>query len=190
MFIVDHTDGLKSVGQYEQYELTPAGGSVPFKVTLVYTDPPASLPASIDRINDLDLQVIAPDGTLYKGNRGLQNSLWSAPGGARDDRNTVENVFIEPPVAPGTWLVRVIATVLVPETTPESLGDYALVASGVAPSCAARIGDWNGDGRRDVADLYAFVQEFLNGSADSDQDGSTTATDFFRFLDAFFSPVD
>jgi Subtilase family/Putative Ig domain len=76
----------------------------PFKASLVWTDKEAATTASVSLVNDLDLEVTAPNGTVYKGN--VFSGGWSATGGSADRRNNVENVYLASPVA-GTYTVRV-----------------------------------------------------------------------------------
>lgn len=112
-----------------------ASPNAPLKVTLVYTDVPG-LPAAIPAlVNDLDLEVIAPDGRLYRGNAFLAGS--SVPDTVAADRlNNVEAVHLEEPL-PGEYLVRVVAFRVVEDihgrtnTPPEQ--DFALVISGDLP---------------------------------------------------------
>jgi hypothetical protein len=80
----------------------------------------------------LDLQVIAPNGTIYWGNNGLLTGVWSTPGGEPNSLDTVENVFVQNP-EPGDWRVNVRAAELNEDThveTPEIDADYALVVTG------------------------------------------------------------
>jgi len=93
-------------------------GSMPLKITVAWNDPPASESTGDARAlkNNLDLKVTGPSGTVWYGNNGLYNSLWSASGTGtnywtlnndyRDDLNNVENVFIETPAA-GSYTVEV-----------------------------------------------------------------------------------
>jgi hypothetical protein len=74
------------------------------KVTLAWTDYPASTSAVTSLVNDLDLTVTAPDGTIYKGN--VFSGGWSAPGGSVDRLNNVENVYVFSAAA-GTWTIDV-----------------------------------------------------------------------------------
>ncbi|MCC7354652.1 MAG: hypothetical protein IT330_12970, partial [Anaerolineae bacterium] len=99
-----------------QYETSVPGGKNPFRVTLAWTDYPATAYTGKALVNDLDLEVIAPDGARYYGN-----------GGAGPDRtNNVETVWLEDALA-GDWQVRVYAA-NVPH--PQYPQPYALVASG------------------------------------------------------------
>jgi len=93
-------------------------GSMPLKITLVWNDPPAPENTGSDRAlrNNLDLKVTGPDGTIWYGNNGLYENLWSTSGtGVNhwsinndywDDLNNVENVFIQNP-AVGTYTIEV-----------------------------------------------------------------------------------
>jgi hypothetical protein len=61
--------------------------TLPLRVMLAWTDPPASLSAASQLVNDLDLTVTGPDGTVYYAN-----------GNATFDRtNNVEGLVIEKP---------------------------------------------------------------------------------------------
>ncbi len=104
------------------------------RITLVWTDVPGEADADHPLVNDLDLLVTAPDGTVYRGNQ--IDGAWSIadPPSVSDYDNNVENVFIETPAA-GTWSIEVIA-VNIPEFPNELDGqDFALVYSGDAAPC-------------------------------------------------------
>ncbi len=94
----------------------------PLRITLVWSDPPASAGANPAGVNNLDLEVVAPGGSLYYGNVFLLGE--SATGGAPDARDNVEMVMFASPVA-GPWLVRI-------RPTGVALGaqGYALVVTG------------------------------------------------------------
>ncbi|MDQ1352162.1 MAG: hypothetical protein QG657_2468, partial [Acidobacteriota bacterium] len=88
--------------------------------------------SAVHRINDLSLKVTSPTGTIYWGNNGLLAGNWSTSGGSSNTIDTVENVFIQSPVA-GAWTIQVLADVLVEDAhleTPEMDADYALVVTG------------------------------------------------------------
>ncbi|MEE9151403.1 MAG: S8 family serine peptidase [Thermoplasmata archaeon] len=120
-FIVDESTSLGS-SQSTNYLIAPTG-SVPLKISLVWTDVPASPGANPALVNNLDLKVTAPDGTVYWGNLGLGTSKWSSSGGSADNVNNVENVFIENPIS-GTWTLEVIG-----KNIPFPNQAFALVAS-------------------------------------------------------------
>jgi len=100
---------------------------------MIYRDWPGTTGSSLHRINDMDLMVTDPSGTVYWGNRGLKNNMWSNAGGNPNTKDTVENVFVQKP-ASGTWIVTVIASELNQDTHVETAvldSDYALVVSGI-----------------------------------------------------------
>lgn len=84
------------------FDVTSAGG--PLKATLAWTDYPSSASATTNLVNDLDLTVTAPDGTVYRGN--VFAGGWSIAGGAADRLNNVENVYVFAAAA-GTWTITV-----------------------------------------------------------------------------------
>jgi hypothetical protein len=102
--------------------------AAPLKITLTWTDPAGSAGCGDCLINDLDLIVTAPDGTVFRGNQF--DGGWSEPDPAgRDDINNVENVYVESPT-PGLWTIEVVSV----ETgeNPANLDgqDFAMVISG------------------------------------------------------------
>jgi hypothetical protein len=86
----------------------------PLRVTLVWTDPPASLSAARQLVNDLDLVVTGPDGRAYWGNNVI--------GG--DRVNNVEGVILQSPPQ-GTYRIEVRAY-----NIPVSTQPFALVVAG------------------------------------------------------------
>ncbi len=88
--------------------------TMPLQIMLVWTDPPASLSASSQLVNDLDLQVIGPDETVYWGNGG----------GSADRINNVEGVVIESPML-GSYQITVTA-----HNVPIDEQPFALVVAG------------------------------------------------------------
>lgn len=75
--------------------------NTPLKVTLVWSDYPGSTSASKALVNDLDVKIISPSGTVYYGND------FSQPYDTEYDRvNNVENIFIDNPEM-GNYTVEV-----------------------------------------------------------------------------------
>jgi hypothetical protein len=138
LFVVDETAVLEPFAT-ARYDLEVPVGAPSFKVTMTYADPPGNPAVQTQhRVNDLDLRVTAPGGTVYAGNLGLLDSPWSVPGEVPDALNTVENVFVEGPEA-GTWMVEVIAVEIVQDGHVETAAldaDFALVAAPVATPTA------------------------------------------------------
>ncbi len=100
----------------------PGGGSL--QITLAWSDYPGSPSAGKALVNDLDLEVIAPDGTHYYGNQGVYQSGQCLRDGKWDACNNVEGVVI--PQAPnGVYHVRVHAP-----NVPQGPQPFALVVRG------------------------------------------------------------
>ncbi len=97
------------------YDIAAPSAGRPFRVTLAWTDYPAAEAARQALVNDLDLEVVAPDGMHYYGNNA------SSMG---DHRNNVESVRLDG-VPAGTWHVAVRAA-----NVPHGPQPYALVAYG------------------------------------------------------------
>lgn len=115
----DNESVTLSTGQLKEYAVDVASSGVPLKVTLAWSDYPASTSAAKALVNDLDLVVISPSGAEYHGND------FAAPYNDTFDRNNnVENVFINAPEV-GTYRIRVQAY-----NVPQGPQRYGLVYSG------------------------------------------------------------
>jgi uncharacterized repeat protein (TIGR01451 family) len=119
LWLDDHSSGLVT-GQAVSYThtllrpLEVLTDSQPLRVMLVWTDPPASLSASAQLVNDLDLVVAGPGGATYYGN--------DTPSG--DRTNNVEGVIVnDPPL--GRYQVRVSGYNVPVDSQP-----YALAVAG------------------------------------------------------------
>lgn len=101
LWVDDHTQGI-ATNQTVSYSHTAAqplevlDSSQPLRVMLTWTDPPASLSASKQLVNDLDLKLIGPGGATYYGN--------NIAGG--DRVNNVEGIVIDKPPA-GRYTIQV-----------------------------------------------------------------------------------
>jgi hypothetical protein len=103
------------------YLFTAATGE-PLKVTLAWTDFPSTPAAATNLVNDLDLRVEGPSGTLWQGNVFAAGS--STTGGSPDRLNTLEQVLLPSPAA-GLYRVTVRA-----HTVPSGPQPFALVVTG------------------------------------------------------------
>ncbi len=96
-------------GLLYSFSLDPVHGA---DITLAWTDEAgsANAPQSESRlVNDLDLVLVAPDGTEWLGNQFSQG--FSAAGGTADDVNNVERIRIASGAlsgSSGTWIVKVL----------------------------------------------------------------------------------
>ncbi len=118
-------------GEERLWTLPLASADQPLKITLVWSDPPAVAGAPITLVNDLDLEILAPDGERFLGNQEFDLSGFSQPDwrGERDRVNNVECVFLAAP-KPGAYQVRVIAHATPGNGDPGTDGQgYALFAS-------------------------------------------------------------
>src|SRR5437016_6360344 len=119
-FYDDQTVSL-STGASHSYQIAVGIVDQPVKVSVAWTDVPGTPGAGTELVNDLDLTVTAPDGTMYLGNNFADGA--SAPGGTPDSKNNLENVYISNP-AVGVYTVTVTGV-----NVPSGPQDYALVVS-------------------------------------------------------------
>lgn len=129
--IVDETTPLQ-LNQAATYTVLVPTGAADLKVTMVYPDPPGTTSSTLHRINDLNLKVTSPSGTIYWGNNGLTAGNWSTAGGSANTVDTVENVFVQNPAA-GSWTVEVRAAEINQDAhlaTAAADAVFALVATG------------------------------------------------------------
>jgi hypothetical protein len=116
---IDQAISLSTAQQFERH-LVVADDTLPLFVTLAYTDVPGFPGAVPALVNDLDLEVVSPDGHIYRGNQFLDG--YSIPDSAAvDNLNNVECVFIAEPI-PGQYVVRVRG-----RNVPQGPQDFALV---------------------------------------------------------------
>jgi hypothetical protein len=101
--VEDDTLGIQT-GQTDSYQYD-VQSCAKLEVTLAWSDFYASVGANPTIVNDLDLEVQAPGGAVYKGN--VYSGGWSCTGGSYDRINTVECVHLSAPTT-GTYTVRVI----------------------------------------------------------------------------------
>lgn len=104
-------------GESKSYTYQVKSGE-PLKVTLAWSDYPASPSASKTLVNDLDLEIKTPDGRTLTGNAAALDL--SGP----DRTNNVETVTVAAPAA-GTYTVTVRA-----HNVPQGPQRYALAVSG------------------------------------------------------------
>jgi len=130
-FVIDESDVLAPLGS-TVHTLTVEAGEPALRATMIFRDPPGTTSSGQHRINNLDLKVTSPSGSVYWGNNGLLGSMWSSAGGTANSVDTVENVYVQNPEA-GSWSVEVIATEVLVDTHVETGAvdaDYALVVTG------------------------------------------------------------
>ncbi|MEO8572615.1 MAG: S8 family serine peptidase, partial [Pyrinomonadaceae bacterium] len=133
---------------------TVADPTKPVRITLVWTDPPASSDPAL--VNNLDLGVNV-GGTFYRGN--VFSGGVSVPGGTGDSVNNVENIFLPAGIPAGTFFSVGVSSVALNGDGVLGNADatdqhFALVAynfqSLAAPTAPAPI-DFDGDHKTDVS---------------------------------------
>jgi hypothetical protein len=140
MFTVDRpnddTNGIET--DTEVTEFIDVAPGQPFDITLAWTDPSNGVITGTPAlVNDLDLEVTAPDGSVYVGNEFTTQTPLMGPGGDAaadvnesvegglpDSVNNVEGVRLATPAA-GRYQVKVIGS-----NVMEGPQGYSLVASG------------------------------------------------------------
>ncbi|MGK0303428.1 MAG: serine protease AprX, partial [Planctomycetota bacterium] len=138
-FLIDETSVLMP-GAADAWQITVAPNEPELRVCLHWNEPSGNPAAAQHLVNNLSLRVMDPNGNQYWGNAGLKDGVWSVLGGNEDVLNSVENVFIQNPIA-GDWYVQVLATSIVMDNRVETNAvdaDYGLVCVGgpgqLAPS--------------------------------------------------------
>ena len=102
---VDDRSVVSNTGSVKSYSFNVTSANVAFKTSLVWSDERGSrFSNGAQLVNDLNLEVEAPDGTIYRGNDFFNGR--STTGGSWDDLNNVEVVLIDQ-AASGIWTVRV-----------------------------------------------------------------------------------
>ncbi|MCG3195149.1 MAG: hypothetical protein DIJKHBIC_04419 [Thermoanaerobaculia bacterium] len=96
VFSVANAQGLQT-GEKSTFSVDVVEGQE-FRATLVWADPEGTLGAAAALVNNLDLSVTAPDGTVFLGNVLGPDGV-STSGGTADQINNVEQVRFTAPVA-------------------------------------------------------------------------------------------
>jgi len=122
LWVMDDTTGL-GTGDSVMYNIAVADDGRPFRVSLCWSDYPGTMQAAVILVNDLNLTVISPSGTEYKGN--VWSGGQSQPGGDYDTLN-VEECFRQDSPETGTWTVKVKGL-----NVPQGPQPYALAAIGM-----------------------------------------------------------
>lgn len=172
-----------STGESYEFNVMVSGAAEPFRATMAFTDVPASAGAFNAVVNNVDLVVVSPTGVVYRGN-AFSNGVSIANGGSADGINSVEQVLVAAPET-GEWTVRVEAPSVNVNTQGFAVAVTGQVGEVVAGEC---VGDINGDGVANFADLNILLGEFGNttrGPADLDGSGTVDFADLNLMLSSF-----
>lgn len=118
---VRKANGL-TTGQSRQVPFQVNSSATPLEITLAWHDAPGATNASNPVVNNLDLTLTSPTGTLYRGN--VFTGGWSTTGGSADLKNNVERIALQAP-ALGTWTLTINAT-----NVPTPAQGYGLCITG------------------------------------------------------------
>jgi len=124
----DQRHAFTANGQEYLVRVAPVDTTRPMRITLVWTDAPGAANANPALVNDLDLEVTElTTGNIYRGN--VFTNGFSTTGGAFDNLNNIECVYIQNPT--GTYEIRAIAASIVANARPPfdmtPWQDFALV---------------------------------------------------------------
>jgi len=162
----------------------------PIRATLCWTDPPAAPLEELDNpsprlINDLDLRVIDPNGTVfypYVLNPAGPNDIATTADNVLDN---VEQIEIPFPNLIGTYTLSVTFK----GTLTNSQQYYSLILTGRLND-PAELPDFNRDGLFNLIDLKILADNWLNDNpltdiAPSSGDGTVNFLDFAAFAENF-----
>lgn len=120
--------GLET-GDVNTYTIENVAAGIELRATLTWFDVEAAASAASVLVNNLDLEVEGPDGSVFLGSANIPGGV-SAPGGTADAKDTVEQVRLTTPVA-GRYTFRVKATAVPGNGSDGSdRQGYALAVSG------------------------------------------------------------
>lgn len=159
-----------STGQYDEWTVSINNQSEPLKITLVWTDYPASAGANPAILNNLDLLVTGPNAVVYHGNQYTGGQ--STPNATGWDNLNVEECVRRDVPETGNWVIRVTGT-SVPSGTRQPYavvitGGIGPVATPVLHIKGSRIQDplpANQNGRVDVGETVYLTDTLRNLSA-------------------------
>ena len=165
LFVADapaRFDAAPALPYVTHLRITSTG--VPLKVTLAWSDYPATVGVAKQLVNDVDLLVRAP-GQTFRGN--VFSNGWAAAGGSHDRSNNVEQVVWR---YPSTGIVEVSVWA---HEIPEPTQDFAVAAAG-AFELMPDSRDDDADGLSDWWELWHFRRlDATSATNDTDSDGAS-----------------
>ena len=103
LLVADDTSGL-ATGEYKETQFQ-VNSAIPLRVCLAWTDTAAAPNANPTLVNDLNLELVAPSGTFYRGNQYSGGQSVANPS-SWDAVNVEECVRVNSPQT-GLWTLRV-----------------------------------------------------------------------------------
>lgn len=129
-------------------------GSEILRVTMAFSDAPATIPTSFAPVNNIDLRVIDPSGNVYRGNVINATTGISQTGGSADAINSIEHVILAAPMA-GIWRAEVAGTAVNVSTQ-----GFGLVITGDVAGFNPCPADFNNDLVVDDSDFAIFATAY------------------------------
>ena len=178
---INQTHEFSNPGETVVYTGTVADSTKPFRVSLVWTDPPGAADPAL--VNNLDLTVQV-GANIYRGNVFSNGN--SITGGSSSTIDNVENVFLPAGIAVGTQVtITVGATALngngILGNADATDQHFSLVAYNLSEQAAISRPpfDYDGDGKTDISIFRPAQGEWWylrssNGSNFAAQFGSAT----------------
>lgn len=132
--------GSISQGGADSYSLSVPAGTDQLKVSLAWDDSAAAAYSAVALVNDLDLQVVAPDDTVYYPWVLDAGTPWQQAATGVNTLDNQEQVIVSNPQA-GSWTVQVLGN-----SVPDGPQSYGLVYSVHSPTydpggCTEQIDD-------------------------------------------------
>lgn len=121
---VDDQVGL-ATGSLHEYRFQVSSRR-PLTLVLCWTDTAAAPEIDVAIVNDLDLEVVSPDGNYYRGNQLIEGQSRTNPV-TWDTRNNVEVFQLHRPIA-GEWTIRVRGRSVFTERQPYALALRGTIA--------------------------------------------------------------
>lgn len=124
------------------------------RITMAFSDAPATIPTSFAPVNNINLRVIDPSGNVYLGNVINAASGQSQTGGSADAINCIEHFILNAP-AVGTWRVEVVGAAVNVGTQ-----GFGLVITGDVAAFNPCPADFNNDLVVDDLDFAIFATAY------------------------------
>lgn len=164
-----------------QFDINPSSG---LDITLVWSDVAGSANSAQNEsrlVNDLDLLLTAPDGTVYKGN--VMVNGFSVPNGVHDSINNVERINLAPssPLLSGKWQVEISHTgglnqayslILTGDATLNEKADLMVFDGAIFPSSTSPLVNdyitirtsWFNQGTADASQFRVTLEDLTEGT--------------------------
>ncbi|MFO0860519.1 MAG: S8 family serine peptidase [Phycisphaerales bacterium] len=160
----------------------------PLRITMAFSDAPATVPTSFAPVNNINLRITDPAGNIYLGNVFNTATGFSQTGGAADAINSIEHAAFNAPSV-GQWRIEVTGAAV-------NVGKqgFGLVITGRVATVVPCPADLTGDQFVDDADFVLFSSAYdafdcvgqpVGCPADFNRDGFVDDADFVVFSTAY-----